>query len=107
MSGISFSEILLIIIVGLIVFGPKQLPHVGAKVGQFIIKVRQYLSKVKHDIYQQSGLVELTTTKLDIENSYQPNKKNLYKPFYLEHLPLQDSILHQPELDFDQQPELF
>ncbi len=55
MFGISFSEILLILLISLIVFGPKQLPQIARTIGTFIGNLYYYFNRIKQEVYQQSG----------------------------------------------------
>ncbi|MBP9742240.1 MAG: twin-arginine translocase TatA/TatE family subunit [Burkholderiales bacterium] len=71
MFGISFSEILLILLISLIVFGPKQLPQIARTIGTFIGNLYYYFNRIKQEVYQQSGFSELNLAKQDLINTYQ------------------------------------
>lgn len=108
MFGISFSEIMLILVIALLVLGPKQLPEIVIKIRKFIIAFRHFASHLKQEVYQQSGFNELNSTKDLIIDGYQQIKhsilndesSNTSKISY-SHEPI------QPELEFDKDPELF
>lgn len=110
MFNISFGEVALIFIIALIVFGPKQIPQIASKVGKFFFISKNYIHKLKEDIYEQSGFYEFNKAKFDIVNSYQQLKNTLVNNDNLNllHPPIEiEQQLYQPELDFEYQPELF
>ena len=114
MFGMSFSEIILILIIALLVFGPKQIPQIATQAGRFIMQVRMYFVNIKEDIYDKSGINEFAQIKNEINTVYNGFKHNIqinnkidYNHIFdddnFEQLP----IYYQPELDFDRQDELF
>lgn len=119
MLGISFSEILLILIVALVVFGPEQVPSIAANIGKSLACLRQLSFNLRQQLYQQTGLKqidnlrqEMQSTLNDIKQHFTPHSPDhsqqlmsnlneqqmLYQDFY---------FFYQPELDFEHQPELF
>jgi len=63
MFGMSFGELTVVVIVGLVVFGPKELPKILRKVGQWAGKLRRMAA----DLRAQSGIDEaLRTEGLDV-----------------------------------------
>ncbi|MBY0379483.1 MAG: twin-arginine translocase TatA/TatE family subunit [Burkholderiales bacterium] len=114
MFGMSFSEITLIVIIALIVFGPKQIPEIAVGFSRFIMQVRMYFINIKEELYNKSGVNEFIKIKEQMNTVYnefiqhiQINNKIDYNEVYdsnnFENLP----IYYQPELDFDRQDELF
>lgn len=69
MFDIGFSEILLIGIVGLVVFGPEELPRVARTVGHLLGKLRRYVSDVKADISREMEASEMKTLVADVQES--------------------------------------
>lgn len=64
MFGMSFGELAVVVIVGLVVFGPKELPKILRKVGQWAGKLRRMAA----DLRAQSGIDEaLRTEGLDLD----------------------------------------
>lgn len=59
MFDISFSEILLIAIVALVVIGPERLPRVARTLGLLTGRMQRYVSTVKADIDRELRLEEL------------------------------------------------
>jgi len=115
MLGISFSELILILLIALIVFGPEQLPSIIRIVGTAFTRVRNLSTNLKQQIYQHSGLEELTGIRDEMQYTLQQFKNTLATPSVMQpEFPDENvllfnsySFLYQPELDFESQPELF
>jgi sec-independent protein translocase protein TatB len=110
MFGISFSEIILIFVIALLVLGPQQLPQIASKVGRLIFTMRNFMLHLKQDIYQQTGFNELTNARDGIINGYQQIKKDIFSTGSINYIHPEiftNDEFYQPELDFDAQPELF
>ncbi|KAF7599838.1 MAG: twin-arginine translocase subunit TatB [Candidatus Dactylopiibacterium carminicum] len=69
MFDIGFSEILVIGIVALVVFGPEELPRVARTAGHWLGKLRRYVSAVKADIDREIEAAELKTLVDDVQSS--------------------------------------
>jgi len=65
MFDVSFSELLLILVVGLLVFGPEKLPEVIRTVTRGIAKFRNGFNQIRTDIEREVGIDEL---KRDLHN---------------------------------------
>lgn len=52
MFSLSFSELLLIFIIALIVIDPKKLPYYAKKSGQFVRKAKTSFERVKNEVYK-------------------------------------------------------
>lgn len=112
MLGISFSEILLIGIIALLVLGPKQLPQIASRIGLIIFSIRNYVANLKREFYYSSGAHEIINTKEEIAKTYTELKKsilphNKIKDYPEFNLQIPQENFYQPELDFERQPELF
>lgn len=59
MFDVSFSELVLILIVGLIVFGPEKLPEVVRTAGLWIGKLRRSFNNIRSEIEREVGVEEL------------------------------------------------
>jgi len=55
MFGVSFTELLVVLIVGLVVLGPEKLPGVLGTLGRFIGKLRRFTTEIR----AQSGIDDL------------------------------------------------
>lgn len=113
MFGISFSEIILILVIALFIFGPKELPKIATSIGRFIYNIRTYFYNIKSDLYKNTGLDELRHTKQEIIDIYNNIRENINSSGDHSKIdseaPFNDDnyIFFQPELDFDREPELF
>ena len=65
MFDVSFSELVLILIVGLVVFGPEKLPEVVRTAGLWLSKLRRSFNHIRSEIEREVGMDEL---KRDIHN---------------------------------------
>lgn len=116
MFGISFSEILLILVISLLIFGPEKLPSIATKIGSFFASIRNLGLNLKHHIYEQSGFnqfenirQEMRQTIADLKQHIAPADETETNTFVTESefLYQEYNFLYQPELDFERQPELF
>ena len=83
MFGLGWAEIMLVAIVALIVIGPKELPVVFRKVGQFVGKAKamaREFTSAMNDAADDSGLKEaadtLNSIKEGVSDISKPSKKN-------------------------------
>ncbi|AUR51565.1 Sec-independent protein translocase protein TatB [Aquella oligotrophica] len=116
MFGISFSEIILILVISLIIFGPEQLPIIARKAGKVVATFREMSSNIRSQLYETTGIEQFNNLKTEfqqqidqIKNQFRietpliqindlQNEEFDYQEFY---------FLYQPELDFNREPELF
>ncbi|MBS4098120.1 MAG: twin-arginine translocase subunit TatB [Sulfuricella sp.] len=71
MFDVSFTELLVIAIVTLIVVGPERLPKVARTVGLLFGRAQRYVSEVKSDINRELKLEELRKIEADMRQSAQ------------------------------------
>ena len=83
MFGLGWAEIMLVAIVALIVIGPKELPVVFRKVGQFVGKAKamaREFTSAMNDAADESGLKDAVDTMNSIQEGVsdigKPSKKN-------------------------------
>jgi sec-independent protein translocase protein TatB len=65
MFDVSFGELLLILVVGLLVFGPEKLPQVVRTATQWINHMRRSFNQIRADIEREVGVDEI---KRDLHN---------------------------------------
>lgn len=53
MGPLGFQEIILIVVIALIVFGPKKLPELGRSVGKTLAEFRRASNEIKHSIEKE------------------------------------------------------
>ena len=66
MFDVSFSELLLILVVGLLVFGPEKLPEVIRTTSMWIAKIKRSFTQMRSEIEREMGVDEL---KRDLHNN--------------------------------------
>ncbi|SFP67376.1 Sec-independent protein translocase TatB [Nitrosomonas cryotolerans] len=71
MFDISFTEILIISIVALIVIGPERLPKVARTLGHLLGRVRRYVGNVRNDIQSEIKLEELKNLHASMQETAQ------------------------------------
>ncbi len=69
MFDISFTEILVIAVVGLVVIGPERLPKVARTLGHLFGRAQRYANDVKNDIQREMELEELKKWKASVEET--------------------------------------
>jgi sec-independent protein translocase protein TatB len=69
MFDIGFSELFIIMLVGLIVIGPERLPKVARTIGAMLGRLQRYVNDVKADINREVELEELRKMKAEFEQA--------------------------------------
>lgn len=69
MFDISFTEILVIGVVALVVIGPERLPGVARTLGHLFGRAQRYVNDVKNDIHREMELEELKKFKASVEGT--------------------------------------
>ena len=77
MFDISFSEMILIAVVALVVIGPERLPKVARAAGHLLGRVQRYVSDVKSDISREMQLDELKKLRAEIQDSARSVEQSL------------------------------
>jgi sec-independent protein translocase protein TatB len=69
MPQIGWSELLVIVVIAILVIGPKELPIIMKKVGSWIRSIKSYTSQF------QNSLEEISDLNIDNENIQDTKKK--------------------------------
>jgi sec-independent protein translocase protein TatB len=77
MFDVSFSELLLIGVIALIVIGPERLPKVARTLGHLVGRAQRYVSDVKTDIQREIELDGLTDLKGQMEEAAKSVKSSM------------------------------
>ncbi|TAM83756.1 MAG: twin-arginine translocase subunit TatB [Candidimonas sp.] len=77
MFDVSFTELLLIGIIALIVIGPERLPGVARTIGHLVGRAQRYVNEVKADIQREVDLSEITNLKDQISDAANSMKASL------------------------------
>ena len=60
MSGIGFWELIILFLIGLIVLGPKRLPHVANQIGEWIGQAKRMTRWMRRQLYEEVEFNEHT-----------------------------------------------
>src|SRR5262249_53703110 len=87
MGNLGFSEMLIIFVVALLVFGPKKLPELGKSLGKGIREFRKATDELKSSWEEQVRDIQspLNDVKNDIRNVSQDLKSDFYKSLEAAH----------------------
>jgi len=81
---VSFSELLVIAIVALLVIGPEKLPKVARTVGAFTGRMQRYVAQVKEEVNREVRFEELQKLQSEIKQSVEREtdalQANIYAP---------------------------
>ena len=69
MFNISFGEIVVVAVVGLIIIGPRRLPETARFVGHLVSRVQRQAAEVKADIRREMDLEDLKSIHREYENA--------------------------------------
>jgi sec-independent protein translocase protein TatB len=100
MFDISFSELLVILIVALVVFGPKNLPEMAYKFGLFVERCKQFMTQINHELSYRQIVNDNINEQHPLDATNQQNINSITTH-------TSDVSYYQPELNFDGQLELF
>lgn len=79
MFDISFSELILIGVVALVVLGPERLPRVARTVGHMFGRAQRYMNEVKSDIQREIDLDEINSIKKQMEEASSSIKQSVHQ----------------------------
>lgn len=71
MNGFSFSEIAFLVLLGLILFGPKRLPEIARTMGKFIAEFKRASNEFQSQIHDEIRKMELEEHTKEIEKHAQ------------------------------------
>jgi sec-independent protein translocase protein TatB len=77
MFDISFTEMIVIGVVALVVIGPERLPKVARAAGHLLGRAQRYVSDVKSDINREIQLDELKKLRTEIQDSARSVEQSL------------------------------
>lgn len=93
MFDISFTELLVIGVIALVVIGPERLPKVARTIGHLVGRAQRYVSDVKTDIQREVELDELRKLKDQMQDAAQSVQSSLQNT---------ESAIRQPLEAFEQ-----
>lgn len=77
MFDVSFSELLVIAVVALLVIGPEKLPKVARTVGAFTGRMQRYLAQVKEEVNREVRFEELQKLQQEIKQSVEKTESQI------------------------------
>ena len=80
MSGIGFSEFLILCMIGLIVLGPKRLPKVAQQLGTWVGQARRMTRVMRRQLEEEIDLDKDLNIKPTIDSVTQPIKEMFEHP---------------------------
>lgn len=87
MFDVSFTELLMIGVIALVVIGPERLPKVARTIGHLVGRAQRYVSDVKSDIQREMDLEDISSLKHQLEDAsktiketVQSTREDLRKP---------------------------
>ena len=76
MFDVSFSELLVIAVVALLVIGPEKLPKVARTVGAFTGRMQRYMAQIKEEVNREMRFEELQKLQQEIKQSVESAVEN-------------------------------
>ncbi len=77
MFDISFSELMVIAVVALIVIGPEKLPKVARTAGAFFGRMQRFVAQVKDEVNRESRFAELQHLQQEVQSSLQQGMQDI------------------------------
>ena len=85
MFDVSFSELLVIAVVALLVIGPERLPKVARTVGAFTGRMQRYMTQIKEEVNREMRFEELQKLQQEIKQSVEQEtsalQASIHEPF--------------------------
>ena len=76
MPQIGWFEILIVVILAILVIGPKEFPIVLKKIGNWTGSIKRYFSEIQHDV---TKLHETVEDEISLEEKYRKKSTNQKK----------------------------
>jgi sec-independent protein translocase protein TatB len=77
MFDVSFSELMVIAVVALLVIGPEKLPKVARTVGAFTGRVQRYMAQIKAEVNREMHFEELQKLQQEIKQSVENTQESV------------------------------
>ena len=77
MFDVSFSELMVIAVVALIVIGPEKLPKVARTVGALVGRMQRYVATVKEEVNRETRFAELQQLQEEIQRGVESTKVSI------------------------------
>ena len=77
MFDVSFSELLVIAVIALLVIGPERLPKLARTVGTFTGRLQGYMAQVKEEVNREMRFEELQKLQQEIKQSVENTQSSI------------------------------
>ena len=78
MFDVSFSELMVIAVIALLVIGPEKLPKVARTVGAFTSRMQRYMAQIKEEVNREMRFDELQKLQQEIKQSVENTQENMH-----------------------------
>ena len=82
MFDVSFSELMVIAIVALLVIGPEKLPKVARTVGAFTGRMQRYMAQIKEEVNREMRFDELQKLQQEIKQTVESTQNNIQQSIH-------------------------
>lgn len=82
MFDVSFSELLVIAVVALLVIGPEKLPKVARTVGAFTGRMQRYMAQIKEEVNREMRFDELQKLQQEIKQTVESTQNNIQQSIH-------------------------
>jgi len=76
MPQIGWFEILIVVVVAILIIGPKDFPIVVRKIGKWTGSIKRYFSEIQNDVTDLQDTIE---EEIEIEKKYSKDKTSIEK----------------------------
>lgn len=99
MFDVSFTELMVIALVGLVVIGPERLPKVARTVGHLLGRLQRYVGEVKSDISREMQIEDLKKLQAQVQEQARDLERQVNDQMSTVETQLNQSILAAAEKD--------
>lgn len=92
MFDVSFSELLVIAVVALLVIGPEKLPKVARTVGAFTGRMQRYMAQIKEEVNREMRFEELQKLQQEIKQSVESAVENTQGNIHQQMVEIKDAV---------------
>lgn len=105
MFDVSFTELMVIALVGLVVIGPERLPKVARTVGHLLGRLQRYVGDIKADINREMQLEDLKKLQAQVTEQVRDMERQVNDQMKSVESELNQSILDSAQKTADESVE--
>lgn len=80
MSGIGPSELIVLVVVGLLILGPERLPRVATQIGRWVGRARRTANQLRYQLEREITLADIEGKKKEKEKEKEKKEGNESEP---------------------------